>query len=131
MARRPLRRPSKPKVKRRYILLPKEQHRPAVPVGNSVFRGAEIVETEEDLEHWVGILVAHAPGGSEPEVPESKPEPAPAPKPVVEPKPSETPTVAAPVEPAPVDDEPKADAPKVSKKKTSKRRSRKAKTEGE
>ena len=58
---RMIKRQAKPKVKRRYVLVPREQHRKGgIPVGGHIFKGANVIETEEDLEQWVGVLLVHA-----------------------------------------------------------------------
>jgi hypothetical protein len=108
---------------RRYMLLPAEQRRRAVPVEDIIFRGAEIVETETNLEHWVGVLVQHAPpknGEEKAAEPAPVSAPAPAPAPAPDPAPA----------PAP-DPEPKAAKKKAAKKKASKRTTRRSKPDEE
>jgi len=104
---RALNRKVNPKVNRRYVLLPREQHRKGgVPVGNSLFKGANIVETDENLDQFLGLLIARAP---EPKV-ESVPEPAPVrvPEPALARVPAPDPETVADPEPEPEPEEVKS-----------------------
>ena len=85
MARPLRRRTPKLKEKRLYMLLPAQQ-RKVIPVDDVIFTRSEVVETDKNLEHWVGILIQHAPDN------------APAPAVALAPKPSEVPTQEAPAE---------------------------------
>jgi len=114
---RALRRKAKPKVRRRYMLLPAEQRRAGgIPVGNHIFRGTEVIETEENLEQFVGLLLQHAPESKKAADP--KPKSAPKPKPKPAPAPEPEPVVAEPeLEPEP-EPEPKPESkPKKKRKK--------------
>jgi hypothetical protein len=95
---------NKPEKKtRKYRLLPHAQGRKQAIEG-VLFEGSAVVETDEDLTSWVGLLLAEVESAPAP-----APKPAPAPAPAPEPAPAE------------VKEESSDEAPKKRRKKVSKK----------
>lgn len=119
MARPLRRRTPKLKEKCRYMLLPAYQ-RKVIPVDDIIFTRAEVVETDKNLEQWVGILVQHAPDNAKVALKPTE----------TKPKPSEVPTQPAPAEEA-KDDEPTETKAETKKRVAAEKRAAKKKADAE